>query len=126
MAQQSGSTQLSVSWGKCTGGNWCQFATVDLGHEAFDGGGVYVIWHLGPKSRVVYVGQASVLRDRIAAHREDERILAYSSSGLRFTWTILRKAERDGAEVYLADRYQPLVGDRHPDATPIIVNSPWD
>ncbi len=126
MAQKSGTTQLSVSWGKCTGGKWCQLPAVDLAHDTFDAGGVYVLWHGGPKPRVVYVGQASVLRDRIAAHRKDDRVLAYRDSGLYVTWTILAAAKRDGVEAYLANRYQPLVGDRHPDVTPIPVNSPWD
>ncbi len=126
MAQKSGATQLSVSWGKCTGGTWCPLETVNLAHDTFAAGGVYLIWHGGTKPRVVYVGQAAVLRDRLAAHRSDERVLAYASAGLYVTWTILGAAQRDGVEVYLADRYAPLVGDRHPDVTPTAVNSPWD
>lgn len=126
MAQKPGKTQLSVSWGKCTGGTWCPLETVDLAHNVFDGGGVYLIWHGGPEPRVVYVGQATVMRDRLAAHRSDERILAYRSSGLYVTWTVLGAAERDAVEAYLAGRYAPLIGDRHPDVTPTAVNSPWD
>lgn len=125
MAQQPGKVQLTVSWGRCTDNKWCPFSAVNLGNAAFSAGGVYIVWHQRPKPRVVYVGQASVLRDRIGAHREDEDILAYADSDLRVTWAIVDKAKRDGVEVYLANRYQPLIGDRHPDATPIIVNSPW-
>jgi hypothetical protein len=126
MAQKSGETQLSVSWGKCTGGKWCQFEKVELAHDAFSASGVYLIWHGGPKPRVVYVGQAKVLRDRLTAHRSDERVLAYRGSGLYVTWTVLAVDELDGVEVYLASRYAPLVGDRHPDVPPTAVNSPWD
>jgi hypothetical protein len=126
MTQSSGSTKLSVSWGRCSGDTWCSFAKVDLSHQAFGAGGVYLIWHGGPKPRVVYVGQAAVFRDRLTEHRTDQRILAYSNSVLYVTWAPLRDPSRDGAEVYLANRYSPLVGDRHPDATPTAVNSPWD
>ena len=126
MAQKTGKAQLSVSWGKCTEGRWCSFAAVSLAHDAFSAGGVYVIWHGGEKSRVVYVGQAAVLRDRLADHRVDKRILAYQASGLYVTWTALQAADRDGVETYLAARYAPLVGDRHPAGPPIVVNSPWD
>jgi hypothetical protein len=126
MAQKTGKTQLSVFWGKCTGGKWCQLATVDLAHDTFDVGGVYLIWHGGTKPRVVYIGQAAVLRERLTAHRSDKRMLAYRNSGLFVTWTVLGAHQRDGVEAYLATRYAPLVGDRHPDVTPTVVNSPWD
>lgn len=112
--------------GKCTGGTWCPFETVDLAHDAFDAGGVYIIWYGGTDPRVVYVGQALVLRDRLAAHRGDDRVLAYRRFGLYVTWTVLGAAERDAVEAYLADSYSPLVGDRHPDVPPTAVNSPWD
>jgi hypothetical protein len=117
---------FSVSWRKRTGGTWCPFETVDLLHDAFDADGMYLIWHGGTEPRVVYVGQASVLRHRLAAHHDDNRILAYRRFGLYVTWTVLRAAERDGGEVYLAERYAPLVGDRHPDVPPTPVNFPWD
>lgn len=125
MAQKSGRAQLSVSWGKCTGAKWCPLKTVDLTHDTFGAGGVYLIWYSGPESRVVRVGQAAALRDRLTAHRSDEQILAYASYGLYVTWAVLEEAHRDGVEVYLADRYKPLVGKRYPDVTPIPVNHPW-
>jgi hypothetical protein len=127
MAQKSGAIQLSVSWGQCTGGNWCSFEAVDLASDVFGASGVYLIWHAGQEPRVVYVGQAAMLRDRLAAHRGDDRILAYRSFGLYVTSTVLETAARRcGVEAYLAGRYAPLVGDRHPDVPPIAVNSPWD
>lgn len=126
MAQQSGRTQLSVSWRTCTGGRWCQLASVNLAHDAFAVGGVYLIWHGEDNAQVVYVGQAAVLRDRLADHRGDKRILVYQPLGLYVTWAAIGAADRNGVELCLANRYTPLVGDRHPDVTPIAVNSPWD
>ena len=39
--------------------------------------------------------------------------LRYTDSVLYVTWATLGTTSRDGAEVYLANRYSPLVGDRH-------------
>jgi hypothetical protein len=74
---------------------------------------------------VVYVGQGDVAA-RIADHRNNPEITAYASSGrLRVTWAAVQAAYRDGVERYLADTWNPLVGDVHPTAVPIAVNSPW-
>jgi hypothetical protein len=126
MTQQAGKVQLRVTWGKCVGGNWCQLNTVNLGGQAFDDGGVYLIWHLGSPSRVVYVGQAAEFRARFAVHRNDPRIQKYAKLGLNVTWAPVRAAQRDGVEAYLADKWSPLVGERRPAAARIVVNSPWD
>lgn len=126
MAQATEQIQLRVSWGKCTGDKWCSLNTVNLDHDAFGNGGLYIIWHGGSDPHVVYVGQAKTFRKRLAKHREDDRIQAYKDKGLYVTWALVDTAKRDGVEVGLANRYSPLVGDRHPDATPIRVNSPWD
>jgi hypothetical protein len=126
MTQQTGAVQLRVTWGTCTTGNWCKLNTVNLGGEAFGNGGVYLIWHAGSPARVVYVGQAAVFRDRLAAHRADARIQAYAKHGLYVTWATVRVGQRDGVEAHLADRWFPLVGDRRPTAARITVNSPWD
>jgi hypothetical protein len=75
---------------------------------------------------MVYVGQATVFRERLADHREDPRIQAYASRGLHVSWAVVKPAQRDGVEAYLTDRYSPLVGERRPVAVRITVNSPWD
>jgi hypothetical protein len=110
---------LNLSWIKCQSGNWCSFATVDLSEVKAEG--VYIIWHGGDKPKVVRVGQGKVA-DRIAAHRNDRAITAYSSLGLYVTWAAVPAAQRDGVERYLADCYSPLVGDAFPNVLPIAVN----
>jgi hypothetical protein len=126
MSQQGSKVQLRVSWGKCTGGNWCELNKVDLSAQTFDGGGVYIIWHGGAKPKVVYVGQAKLFRDRLSDHRQDRRIQVYADRGMYVTWAVIEAAMRAGVEAYLTDKYGPLVGERRPAATPIPVNSPWD
>jgi len=124
MTQQSAGVQLQLAWGKCRTGNWCQLNTVDLSHDAFNGGGVYIIWHGGEEARVVYVGQG-VLRDRLSDHRDDARIQAYAHLTLYATWAAVQADQRDGVEAYLSQECAPLVGERRPAATPISVNLPW-
>jgi len=74
---------------------------------------------------MVYVGQGNI-RDRLGRHRDDPRIQAYTKFGLYTTWASVESAKRDGVETYLADFYQPLVGERRPDAAPIRVNLPGE
>jgi GIY-YIG catalytic domain len=125
MPQQTGKVQLRVTWGKCSNETWCLLNTVNLNHQTFDSGGVYIIWHAGLKPRVVYVGQAKVFRDRLADHRTDRYIQAYAKQQLYVTWAKVNPNQQDGVEVYLASKYSSLVGKRYPTATPITVNSPW-
>lgn len=115
---------LAVKWAKCgNGSNWCPFDTVNL--STVKTYGVYTIWHEGNPGRVVYVGQGDVAA-RITTHRQDTRITAYEKQGrLRVTWASVPATQRDGVERHLADKWKPLVGDAHPNVTPIAVNSPW-
>lgn len=105
---------------------WCPgqpFETVNLAGVFVDG--VYVIWHAGNPSRVVRVGQGDV-GARLAAHRQDQAILAYGRYGVLYaTWAAVPVGLRDGVERHLAERWVPLVGDRFPNAAPIAVNDPW-
>jgi hypothetical protein len=86
--------------------------------------GVYVIWHGGQTPKTVYVGQG-VIRDRLTAHRTDARIQAYSTLTLYVTWAAVDASSRNGAEVYLANRLAPIVGENYPNVAPIEVNLPW-
>ena len=114
---------LSATWLKCNSGNWCSFSNLDL--STVDEEGIYIIWHTGNPGKVVYVGQGDVA-SRLRTHRDDPRITRYAQYGtLRVTWANVSVAYRDGIERYLADKWNPLVGDAHPDATPLVVNSPW-
>jgi hypothetical protein len=113
---------LTVSWVKSTNNEWLSLEHVNLTNVATRG--VYIIWHRGNPSRVVRVGQG-VIADRLSAHRQDPKILAYARLGLRVTWAAVPAAQRDGVERHLADTWNPLVGDAFPDVAPIAVNSPW-
>jgi hypothetical protein len=114
----------TINWVKCgNGANWCPFETVDLSNVKVMG--VYIIWHEGNPGRVVRLGQGDIAT-RIAAHRNDAAVTTYRASGiLRVTWASVPAAQRDGVERYLANTWNPLIGDAFPFATPIAVNSPW-
>lgn len=87
--------------------------------------GVYIIWHGGQQPRVVRVGQGDVAT-RLGAHRVNNKIQSYSGEGVLYvTWAAVPARLLDGVELYLAEHWKPLVGDRFPDAVPVAVNSPW-
>jgi hypothetical protein len=116
---------LNVKWKKCgQDGHWCSLVDIDLSTMT-ECSGVYIIWHTGNPGRVVYVGQGDV-KKRLGTHRKDAEILSYREYGkLRVTWAEVPARHQDGVERHLADTWNPLVGDHHPDAAPIEVNSPW-
>jgi hypothetical protein len=112
----------NVAWIKCSDGtSWCPLDMVALG--GVTAVGVYVIWHEGAPSRVVRAGQGDI-PTRLAVHRNDGDVIFYSQFGrLRVTWAVVpTKADRDGIERYLANHYEPLIGDAWPDVVPIPVN----
>lgn len=112
-----------VRWITCgNDGRWCALETIDLSKVTAQG--VYVIWHEGNPGRIVKVGQGEIA-DRLCKHRADLEILQYGGIGrLRVTWATVPISHRNGVERFLADRYQPLVGDAYPDVVPIEVNLP--
>ena len=110
---------MNVSWLKCQGDNWCSFQGLNL--TSVDTAGVYVIWKSGEDNAIVYVGQG-IIADRIADHRRDSKITRHGDQLV--TWATVSQQYRDGIERFLADKYSPLEGDHHPDATPIAVNLP--
>ena len=114
---------LNVSWIKSTTNNWLPLG-FDL-NSCRTPLGVYVIWHGGPTPWTVRVGQGDIAA-RLAAHRADRLITTHATKGgLMVTWAAVEARYLDGAERYLADQLQPLVGDRHPNVVPIPVNLPW-
>jgi len=117
---------VNLTWKKCgDDGHWCALEKLNL-DSIDDFGGVYIIWHEGNPGRVVYVGQAASIKDRLSVHRNERSILAYSKYGiLRVTWAFVSSGQRDGVERYLANQWSPLVGEAFPDVEPIAVNSPW-
>lgn len=116
---------MHVDWIKCKGGAWCHLNTLNLNSSHFDDlGGVYLIWHGGPNPRAVYVGQGNI-RKRLSAHRQNEVIQEYKNFGtLLVTWAEVPAHLCNGVEVFLANAYNPLVGEQFPDAAPITVNLP--
>ena len=116
---------MNVHWVKSQNDKWLELETFNLGSVPDSHYGVYVIWHTGQPGRVVYVGQGSI-KARLGAHRNNTAITRYRANGaLRVTWAELSPAQVDGVERHLADTWNPLVGDAHPDVRPIAVNSPW-
>lgn len=112
-----------LRWVKCGNGHWCSLENLNL--QSVIDSGVYIIWHGGTNPKVVYVGQGDPISKRLSSHRNDSRILSYKNYGLFVTWASVPAAQRDGVERFLADKWNPLVGDAHPDVRPIAVNSPW-
>ena len=114
----------SLQWVKCTQNVWCSLERLDL--SSVKASGIYIIWHAGSPGRVVYIGQGDPISGRLSAHRNNPAIMRYAKSGtLHVTWASVPANQRDGIERYLADKWRPLIGDAHPAASPIAVNSPW-
>lgn len=112
-----------VNWIKCQT-DWCSLKNLNLSSILPNAAGVYIIWHEGDPARAVYVGQGN-FRQRFSDHRNSPEILQYADIGtLRVTWASVPESERDGIERFLADHYQPLEGDEHPEVDPISVNLP--
>ena len=115
---------MNLQWITCDNGTWCGLLTVNINHEHFNNmEGVYIIWHGGNNPATLYVGQG-IIRDRIAGHRQENAVLAYQQYPLRVTWASVSKVYRDGIERYLAEKLNPKIGRRYPDAPPIKVNLP--
>ncbi|MHC4183669.1 MAG: hypothetical protein ACYSR0_09995, partial [Planctomycetota bacterium] len=91
---------MEVTWVKCGGNKWCDFFDVNLNDQHFDAMvGVYVIWHSGNGHNVVRVGQGEI-KERVASHRQDPDILAFSEQGLHVTWAAVGEQYRTGIERY--------------------------
>ena len=117
---------MKIKWKKCVGDVWCMLNYVKLDHQHFDNmAGVYMIWHGGATPKVVYVGQGNI-RERLKYHRNHQEVQNYKNEDLYVTWAKVEEHHRDGVEAYLSEQWQPLVGSRHPDVDPILVNSPWE
>lgn len=117
---------MNLNWIRCEGGIWCNFFNLNLNHPHFNNlEGIYIIWRGTPDPAVVYVGQGSI-QQRILAHRNEQTINRFGQNSQLFvTWASVPAAHRDGIERYLANTWSPLVGNQHPNVTPIEVNSPW-
>jgi len=113
---------MELRWIKSTTNQWLSLEWVDL--SGVNTTGVYIIWHGGNPSRVVRVGQGNITA-RLTAHRADREVLAYRVHGLYVTWATVPALFLDGVEAYLADTWNPILGERFPVAARIAVNSPF-
>lgn len=116
--------QLPVTWIKNSNNNqWFDLLRLNLDAPYFnDKEGVYIIWYAGPAAKVIRVGQGHI-GDRLREHRENPEITRYAQYGqLKVAWAIVPRQYRDGAEAFLYDNYNPLIGERSPTARPISVN----
>jgi hypothetical protein len=79
--------------------------------------GVYVIWHGGPRPRVIRVGYGDI-GSRLASFRNDSKMIAYARFGaLRAAWAEVPEAQARGIAKFLASRLRPI----HQDAAPGLV-----
>jgi hypothetical protein len=116
---------VRVNWVKPRDGGWFSLRRLKL-ETVVRLGGCYVIWEAGQPSTAVRVGQG-IIPNRLGEHRRDRLIMEYGpSDSLYVTWTILPENLWDGVEVFLAQYYEPLVGVRYPEASPIRVNLPGE
>jgi hypothetical protein len=113
---------IHLRWAKANAG-WLPLALP--WPSAIDAVGVYVIWHEGNPSRVVYIGGGRV-GDRLRFHQNDAEVLAYGRFGtLRVTWAAVPESQIEGVERYLLEYWKPLAGGRQLKVLPIAVNSPF-
>lgn len=116
---------MPLEWKKTYGqGGLITLDGVDLSTVKADG--VYVIYLAGNPPTSVYVGKGDVAV-RLASHRTDARFNAARAKGtLCVAFASVAPAEQEGVEKYLARRFPPLVGERHPESVrEIAVNSPF-
>ena len=76
----------------------------------------------------MYVGQGNI-KERLAAHRKNPEIFLYGDildTDLYVTWATVDRRYCDAVEAYLADKWDPKIGEHHPQAPHIEVNSPWE
>ena len=122
--------QMQLHWMKGQDNAWCKLDSVDLAHEHLNNEyGVYIIWVGGEEPEVVvYVGQGHI-KERLAAHRQNPELFLYGDildTDLYVTWATVARQDCDAVAVYLADKWDSKVGERHPQASHIEVNSPWE
>ena len=113
----------TVKWAKGQK-SWYPFKNVSLSNVTAHG--VYVIGYDDGDSGIatIYVGKGDIAA-RLQQHRSNNTILQYAEEGtLRVTWASVPAKQRDGVEKFLADKLEPVEGDRHPNDDPVEVNLP--
>ncbi len=113
---------LNLQWIKCTGNIWCDLMALNL-ESIGNISGVYAIWRGGQNPTWVRIGSGNI-KERLSAHRNDPEITAHSSHGLLVTWATVQVSQQPGVEAFLAEKCNPLVGERFPNRIPIEINLP--
>ena len=115
---------MEVEWNRCARNRWCELNTVDLSHELFAEGGVYLVWNRGDHPAVLQAGCGNI-RDKLTALKNSPEYQPYKEGDVRFAWAIVREEDkRAGAAAYLAEKLKPLLGGSFPGVVTIPVNLP--
>lgn len=113
---------INVNWSTTQTGEW--FTIEGYNFSSITALGVYIIWCEGQPGIPIRIGQG-VIGARLTAHKSDHLIMRHRTKGtMRVTWAEVPALSLDGVERFLGDLYQPIEGDRFPDATPLRVNLP--
>lgn len=116
----------TVSWIKNSQNNqWFDLLRLNLNASYFSGKtGVYVIWYTNPQAaKVIYVG-SGIIGERLAEHKTNPEILKYSQYGqLKVSWVLINdETEMRGIEAFVANSYNPAIGEKYPGVNPVPVN----
>ena len=122
---------MTVDWMIGSDNNWCALDEIDFTSECFgtDLSGVYIVWFgadtAGHEGRVVCVGHG-IIKNKLAALREDPTLARYSCRRLLVTWAEVEKEYQNSIEAYLEANLVPILGNHHTNAVQKIVNlPPW-
>lgn len=112
---------MHLDWFNCgSPPSWCRLDGLDLNDKYIKSCiGVYIIFS---KEKVIRLGSGE-LQSRLQEHRNNPEITRYSE--LRVTFAHVEMSKMKGVEKFLADHYNPIVGDRFPERIPIVVNLPF-
>ncbi|MBI5245620.1 MAG: type II/IV secretion system protein [Elusimicrobia bacterium] len=115
---------LSVYWNRCAGDTWAELYAVDLNDPHFDGlEGVYMVWMGGNQPAAICAG-AGLIREKLAARREEPAIAAMKEKSLLVTWAKVDAISRGGVERWLLENLRPKVANPLPGSVAVEVNLP--
>lgn len=115
---------MDILWSKQNNGDFYTLFGFEYG--GITASGVYLIWASRYNERLLKVGQAINLGERIADYKSDLRYKEKERTHgpVFITWAKVPSSDLDGVEAYLGAYYQPLFSERFPDALKIAVNLP--
>lgn len=114
---------MQLVWVKNSRNTWYRLADLDL--AALSAFGVYVLWHGGFPSRVVWVGCGDIAT-ALREVQQNPEVELYAQTGPLFvTWAAADLSSAAGICRYLSDRLRPLIEDDACHGVPIAANSPF-